>query len=62
MDVNIRVFHSETRKVVLWLEVWIIISNDSLIHALGVMGQEPWEHLTQVEPLHSHQTTDLAPP
>ena len=46
----------------LWLEVWIIISNDSVTHALGVMGQEPWKHLKQVEPLHSHQTTDLAPP
>ena len=46
----------------LWLEVWIIISNDSVTHGLGVMGQEPWKHPTQVEPPHSPQTTDLVPP
>lgn len=46
----------------LWPEVWIIISGDNVTHGLGVVGQEPWKHLTQEEPPHSHQTTDLAPP
>ena len=44
-----------------FLEVWVIISNDSVTHTLGVMEQEPWKHLTQMEPPDSHQTTDLAP-
>ena len=58
----IHIFHPLTIRRMLCLELWVILSHDNVVHALGVMKQEPKSFCPWLEPTHIPQTTDLFPP